>query len=41
VAADAHVPDTLPGEDRAETVLPGPFLKVAGIHALPESLRRK
>lgn len=40
VAADRHVPDTLPGDCRGENVLPGPFLSVAGVHPLPDRLPR-
>lgn len=39
VAADAHVPDTAAGEDRAETVVPGPFLCLKGVHGLPGAKR--
>ena len=35
VTADIHVPDTAAGEDRAETVVPGPFLQLGGVHTLP------
>lgn len=34
VAADVHVPDTLAGEQREETVLPGPFLSLQGKHTV-------
>jgi len=41
VAADAHVPDALCGNDRAETVLPGPFLQLGGVHGLPGAAGKK
>lgn len=34
VAKDAHVPDTMDGLARGETVLPGPFLSLGGKHKI-------